>query len=201
MSRNTGPTGSVDLEAPILDGTGRLLTVETVESEDAALGVYVLTVDASVSDQGGNNQLAGEYTGIPANHETVFGAVGDEGLSISSCVANTSSLVVDGDDGSLSGSLEEADSVDVQVNATGIPTWWHMVVRDRAGEQVRVLRTVPAGSPSALLSWDGRGDDGIVSEPGTYDVAVSTVDAHDNLSAPCEIGISLYQRYTQPELP
>ncbi|MEE2749912.1 MAG: Ig-like domain-containing protein [Myxococcota bacterium] len=197
----TGPAGAVALQEPVLDGAGQWLTVQTSGTEDASLGAYVLTLDASVSDQGGNNQLAGEYSGVAAAHETQFGALGDEGLSVTSCVQNTSTLVVDGDDGSLSGLPGEGDSVEVQVTATGTPAWWLMEVRDGIGERVRSQRTVGSSGATGVLYWDGRGDDGIVVGHGEYGVAVSTIDAHDNLSAPCEIGVSLLQRYSQPELP
>jgi len=197
----TGPLGPVALETPVLDPTGQRLTVETTGTEDASLGSYVLALDASVSDQEGNNQLAGQYSGVPAAHETQFGAVGDEGLSVDSCVPTSTSLVVDGDDGALSGLVSEGDELEIQVVGVGSPTWWHLEVRDAEGGRVRTLRTFSSGSSTAILSWDGRGDDGIVAGLGAYEVSVSTLDAHDNMSAPCEIGVSLLQRYTQPELP
>lgn len=194
-----GPLGAVALASAGLDDTGRALILETTETRDAGEGAYVLTISSLIADEGGNNQLAGAFDGQPGDYVGQFGAVGDEALELSSCVASTLELVVDGDDGSLSGDAVEADHVEIQASSIGAPTWWLLEVRDANAQRIRTLRTPGSGSFSATVTWDGRGDDGIVNAAGTYWVSVSSIDVHDNISAPCEIEVVLLQRYRPPE--
>jgi hypothetical protein len=195
----TGPSGVVAWDSLALDPTGSVLTGALVQAEDASLGTYNLALLSSVSDDGGNNPLSGDYSGGSADYVGQFGAVADEGISLSSCQESTAVIVPDGDDGSLLGLAEEADRVDVTAVASALPTEWLLAVTG-SGETVYSFRQV-AGAATEVLAWDGRRFDGAISAAGTYTVGVATVDAHDNVSAPCEIVVELKQRYQQPEAP
>jgi hypothetical protein len=196
-----GPLGAVSLASTDLDASGQVLTLVTAETGDASDGTYVLTLSSSIADDGGNNQLTGDFSGLPADYVGQFGAVGDEALTLLGCVSSTTELVVDGDDGTLSGDVSEADQVEIQASASGAVTWWVLEVLDSQSERIRTTRISGTGGASSVVTWDGRGDDGVVCEPGSYFVSVSTLDIYDNLSAPCEIEVELLQHYSTPESP
>ncbi len=193
----TGPSGVVAWDSLALDATGSVLTGALVQAEDASLGIWSIEVLSSVSDAGGNNPLSGDYSGGSADYVGQFGAVADEGISVSSCQESTAEFVPDGDDGSLLGLAEEADKVEVTAAASALSTEWLLDVT-RSGETVYSFRQV-ALAATEVLEWDGRGFDGAISAVGAYTVGIATVDAHDNVSAPCEIVVELKQRYQQPE--
>ena len=195
----TGPAGVVAWASLALDATGSVLTGALVQAEDASLGSYTLEVLSSVSDEGGNNPLSGDYSGGSADYLGQFGAVADEGISVSSCLESAAEFVPDGDDGSATGLATEADRVGVTAAASALPTEWLIDVTG-SGQSVYVFRQV-AVATTEVLHWDGRGFDGAIVAAGTYTVGVATVDAHDNVSAPCEIVVELKQRYQQPESP
>lgn len=195
----SGPSGVVAWDSLALDADGSVLTGTLLSAQDAAAGTYTLSVLSSVSDAGGNNPLSGDYSGGGADYVGRFGAVADEGISVLSCLASTVEIVPDGDDGGLLGLAEEADRVEVTVEASNLPTEWWLEVTS-LGERVYSFRQV-ATAATEVLAWEGRGLDGAIAAPGAYTVGIATVDAHDNVSAPCEIVLELKQHYQQPEVP
>jgi hypothetical protein len=186
----SGPDGAIALSASL---SGDELTLSLQDELDASAGAYELVLSADVRDAGGN-KLDGDFDGTNASWSGVFGDVGDEGITLSSCTPDTTALTPDGADGVG----QEADEVDLSAVASSSPTWWLLEVYDAEGVLVRTRR-VAATAASQTLTWDARDDDGRVLDPGTWTVDLSSIDGSDNLSAACSNDIELVQHYLAPE--
>jgi hypothetical protein len=75
---------------------------------------------------------------------------------------------------------------------------WLLEVFDSTGTRIRTYREATVTTNATLL-WDGRGDDGILSEPGDYLVGATVEDAQGNVSAGCLEHVMLLQAYQNPE--
>ncbi len=186
----TGSSGGLQLSTSL---SGDELTIALQDSLDASADAYELELSADLRDTAGN-KLDGAFDGINGSFVSSFGDVGDEGLSLSSCTPDSSLLTPDG----LDGSGQEADEVDLAVSASGTPSWWLLQVYDSDGGLARTQRSAASAS-SETVSWDARGDDGRVLDPGTWTVELSSIDGSDNLSEACSNQIELLQHYLAPE--
>ncbi len=186
----TGPDGVV---AATYDWTTDLTTLRITPNVplDGAAGVYTLVVSKNLRDLEEGNQLDGEWSGVRAPATFTFGAVEVSLPEISSCGASVASFTPDGDDGTD----VEADSVALAPTATGTPAWWWLSVYARDGTRVRSLRE-PGSDPT--LSWDGRGNDGILRDSGSYRLSVAPIDTNGNVGGQCDVAVDLQQHVERP---
>lgn len=172
-----------------LSADGRALTLSLDSGLDTSTDTWTLSLSSSIRDDSGNF-LSGDWSGSQAAFSSAFGAVQDEGITVSSCSVSAARVVPDGADGAG----VEADSVSLTASASATPAWWWVEVFDSDGERVRSQRSSSAGS----LSWDARGDDGRVVAAGTYSLQLSTLDSSDSISAPCSLEVEVVERYSAP---
>ncbi len=171
-----------------------LMLPEIIDPTTDVLGLTLLSErSAGVRDVEGN-LLDGTWTGARSAFVLDVGAVADTAPDLSSCSADPTLFRPDGDDGTGS----EADQVDVSVSADDVPAWWRLVVSVAGGDQVRTLWVPESSSSSAVIAWDGRGDDGRVLDNGTYSLTLAAADEHWNLGAPCTLQVGLANRGTSP---
>ncbi len=189
-----GPSGSEGFDSMTLDADGSTLTVGLSDTLDTSTGSWTLTVTSGARDDGGNNRLDGTWSGSSSDFTAAFGDQVDSAISVSSCTPDSTAFTPDGDDGSGA----EADGVGLAVEASAEPAWWELQVLDAAGSPVRTFRTAATGT-SATLTWDGRGDDGLVVAAGNYTLMASTHDAGDNQSTACESPVTLTQHVSEPQ--
>ena len=182
----TGPSGELDLSTSVDDDE---LTVLFDSQQDADSGSFTLQLSANIRDTSGN-KLDGDFDGTNASYSSVFGDVDDDGISVDSCSTTIKKFTPDGN----AGSGVESDEVDLSVVADATPEWWLLEVYDASSDRVRSARSAPTSSTDTV-SWDGRGDDGMLVRAGTYRLDVSTIDAQDNVSVACEGSIRAVEHY------
>ncbi|MCB9759170.1 MAG: Ig-like domain-containing protein [Alphaproteobacteria bacterium] len=185
----SGPDGAVTVSTS-LSAARTELTVTPDHTLDGAVGGFLIELSSDVRDDSGN-RMAGRWGAGVADFTSRFGAVGDEGLSVSACTPSVAHFTPDGDDGAA----EEADDVDLAVSATATPSYWVLEVFDGNGDRVRTKHSAASAS-STTLTWSGRADNGVIVPAGTYTVSVSTVDIYDNLSTGCEVEVVILERYS-----
>lgn len=183
----TGPSGTVSTTQSLSSDT---LTITPASAVDAGSGAWSLTLGTGIRDASGN-RLAGAWTSAAASFTSPFGAVGDNLPSVSGCALDTDTFRPDGDDGAG----EEADQVTLSPVASGAPAWWWLLVYDLQGE--RVLSDREAGSASDV-SWNGRGDDGIVVSSGDYFLTLYAVDDYENTTTACTDLVRVDHRLEPP---
>jgi hypothetical protein len=187
------PTGTaVAIETANLgfDAARRELTATLPGVQDAATGIWTLTLSAGLRDASGN-QLDGLYTGAAAAFSLDFGAVPDSAPAVTACSPDTGLFVPDGD----AGTGEEADEAVFSLTASAAATWWHVEISDDSGAEVRVDHEVAGSSASGSWAWDGRDQDGLLAPPGVYSLRFSAMDASWNEGSACEAEVALWQAY------
>jgi hypothetical protein len=192
-----GDGAAVALEGYSLDEGDTILEIELAAPLDGGADGYTLTLNGTnlpgaVIDTAGN-RMAGEWGTRGSDYTLRFGAVSDAGLTMEGCAAAEDRFFPDGDDSAG----EEADAMELQVYASAAPEWWLVEVYSASSELIYAWRYSPAGAKDTL-SWDGRDSAGFVAPEGSYTVAVSAVDADDNLSAACEVPLALEQHFRGP---
>ncbi len=184
----TGPSGVVT-SSLALSADLRTLTVTPSLALDAAAGAYSLTLSTNIRDTAGN-RLSGDWSGAAASWSVTFGMVGATVVS-GSCTNPTPDFRPDGDEGAGM----DAEHVVLSLAAASTPAWWALTVTDGDGAPVRRTRT--AGS-NLTVSWDGRGDDGVLLGEGVYALSVDAVDATSNEAGACSTTATLSQRGRAP---
>lgn len=184
-----GPAG-LESVAWALSADAATLSISPEAALDASAGAWVVSLQ-DLQDQSGN-YLDGTWSGGSDAFTTTFGDVALDGLEMDACVPSSPAFVPDGD----SGVGEEADEVAVTVSADDWPAWWAVEVGGPGG-RVAAWRVAATGSVE-VIAWDGRGLDGGVVGPGSYEVAVAPVDAGGNHGAPCTVAVDVVQRYGEP---
>ncbi len=169
-----------------LDATSTVLTITADSALDLAADVYTLSLSDQVRDDSGN-RLDGGWSGSSGAFSVQIGAVSDAAPQVLYCIEDTTVLRPDGDD---SPGTDEADEVEVQVTASDTPRLWLLEIYDEDGEE-RLRSWRPAASTSELLSWDARGQDGVVLPNGVYTLLFSAADTNLNLGEPCALAISI----------
>jgi hypothetical protein len=179
----------------LVDG-GSTLRLALGNQADGAVEAYTLSISGAARDASGNF-LDGDWTGQAVGSDFVgrFGDVVDQGIAVSSCVWSSSSFRPDGDDSSTVS--EQLDSVSVEATSSALGEYWKTTVH-RGVELVRTELSIPL-STTETVSWDGRGDDGMVLPAGLYRVTVSVMDGQGNEDAGCEQVVELEQAYGAPE--
>ncbi len=185
----TGPSGRVSL-AYSLASDLKTLTLTPVSAVNADAGMWTLALSSNIRDVAGN-RLDGTWSGAPAAFSATFGVVGNTLPTVTSCTADVDRFVPDGD----AGAGDEADEVTVTPTATSTPTWWWLQVLDADGAQVRSLR---APGTDASVAWDGRGDDGLVTQTGQYVARIRAVDGNANIGDTCDVEVELGQHLDAP---
>jgi flagellar hook assembly protein FlgD len=155
------------------------------------------SASAQIRDDSGN-KLDGAMSGAASAWTSVFGAVGSSGLTMTSCAPSTTILTPDGDDTAASTSPEESDGVTMSLGASATPTRWRLTVTDASGAGLRTVWATATGATQSVV-WDGRGDDGRFVPAGVVTVSAVAIDATDNHSTPCEVSVSVTERYLSPE--
>ncbi len=178
------------LAVDILDHTltGSLLELTLEENIDTLDGMWTLWLGSGITDLAGNG-LAGTYTGSAAAFSLSFGLVSDGAPALEDCSGDVSLFRPDGD----SASGEEADAISLTATADGVAEWWLLKVRD-ADSDVVLTRYISGGTPTAIIEWDGRGEDGRVLGNSDYTLQVQALDAYWNTSGTCEIAVSIDNR-------
>ncbi len=186
----TGPTGILPTTVS-LSTDAETLTITPTTAIDPTSGTFTVALSTNVRDVAGN-RISGDWSGNTAAWSSTFGAVASTvGTVSAACDFNLLAFRPDGDPGVGS----EADAVVVGLAPASAPTWWALTVSDADGTAVRRTRVTGA---SATVTWDGRGDDGIVSDEGTYTVAVAALDATSNAGDACAASVALTQRGRAP---
>lgn len=167
----------VDLPAPI----------------DGASGAWLLQLNAA--PRGGlrdleGNILDGAWTGASSAFAVELGGVSNDAPPLLTCTLGTSTFRPDGDDGDG----EEADAASYTLAAASVPAWWWLQVIDEQGVVVRTSWLPEGVTSDTTLTWDGRGDDGLVRPNGSYDLTVAAADEHWNLAAGCAETVQLDNR-------
>ena len=175
----TAPDGIAVAGTRTLGADDTTLTLSLPSSQDAGSGVWTLDLSDALRDAAGN-RLAGQFTSGSAPLSLDFGAVPDTAPAVVSCPVSTSTFRPDGDPGPGSA----ADSVLVTTTANAQPGWWELEVTNSDGDLVLLTRTL-ATSPSASLAWNGRGQDGFISDNGDHFLTVTALDGHWNAGASC----------------
>jgi len=176
---------AVDVTAFTFTDDDATLAIDLRDPQDAGAGTYTLALSSKVRDAGGT-PLDGGYTGGASAFLLQFGTVADSSVDITACTPSTTVIRPDGDDGSGS----EADTVELAVSATGAPGWWELVVTDESGAEVYVSRE-GASATSTKLDWDGRGQDGITAENGSYQLTVAGLDSYWNAGSECAVQVDV----------
>ncbi len=181
-----GPGGSV-AASYALSADLTTLTITPSTPIDPTDGTWTVGLSSNLRDVAGN-RLDGAWAGPGSSgpYTGVFGDVAEILPTVSSCTASVLRFVPDGDDGVD----EEADAVVLTPFTTGAPTWWWLEVWDAEGSRVRSLREAGV---SATVSFTGRGDDGLILSPGTYEMTLSPVDANGNIGEGCDVDIEIDQ--------
>ncbi len=183
----SGPSGAVSTTQSL---SGDTLSITPASAIDPSLGTYTLTLGTSFRDEAGN-RLAGDWTSGAAAFTTSFGNVPDALPLVAGCAYDLELFRPDGDDGMG----EEADSVTITPVTSGAPLWWWLRVEDDEGSRVRSDR---APGTDADVSWDGRGDDGILVASGEYTVTLSPIDAYGNIGTACSSTVAVDHRLELP---
>ena len=182
----------------ILAGTlaQSVLTLSLDEDLDLSTQGYTLIIESGSSgahDPSGNC-LDGLYDESCGDFELRFGDVDDDAIDMQSCNADLARFRPDGDDGAD----EEADSVEISLVADDIPAWWEVFVSDSDGEAVFVDRQTGTTSASDTWTWDGRGNDGVTVQNGTYTLEIAAIDASWNARGACEVNVELDNHVRPP---
>ncbi|MSQ03259.1 MAG: hypothetical protein EXR71_15435 [Myxococcales bacterium] len=183
----TGPSGAESVTASL---DGNILTLTLAHALDASSGTFTVTVPDSVRDEAGN-RVDGTWSGAAGAFTSSFGAVTSTLPATAGCAVSTEVFRPDGDDGAG----EESDAVELSPVTAGSPTWWWLIVTDAADAHVRSTRVV--GSTSSI-SWDGKGDDGLIVPGGEYLVGIIAIDNNDNQDDVCLESISVAHRLELP---
>ena len=172
-----------------------VLTIQLDDEIDSSLDAFVLTIGPDLRDQAGNF-LDGDWSGSAAGtvHESHFGAVADDGISVTSCSVASDSFRPDGDPGV---NASQADTAQVSVVSSSRAAFWWLDVW-HSDERIQSVRQA-TNSVSEVLEWDGRGLDGQIVQPGAYEVVVSAMDPQDNIDAGCSVPVTVEQAYAEPE--
>lgn len=185
----SGPSGAVTFSV-VASSELRAATILPIDPVDASAGEWTLTISNNVRDTAGN-RLDGTWSGSGSAFTGTFGSVPDTLPSLTACPADHPGFIPDGDDAAD----VEADAAVLTLTSSGAPTWWVWSVHDGGGDRVRSGREPGA---SAGVSWDGRGDDGIIVGSDTYTIAVAALDSHGNVSAACPATIAVEQHVESP---
>ncbi|MEC7946348.1 MAG: Ig-like domain-containing protein, partial [Myxococcota bacterium] len=187
----TAPDGTLvpDLALSMADTT---LTMTLDSPQDAGSGVWSIGVGSGARDLAGN-RLDGAWTGGSSAFLLTFGLVPDIAPDMTDCVAATTTIRPDGDDGSG----DESDDLEVALQATGTPAWWEILVLD--DDDGLVFAEREAGSAAAMtVSWNGRDQRGMVVEEGRYSVRFTPMDASWNPGDGCTVPVTVAHRVAAP---
>jgi hypothetical protein len=173
-----------------------LLWVDLDSTLDAANEEVTLSLTSDIRDISGNF-LDGDWSGTQTGTDFAgfFGDVVDDGLTVQGCALQEPLFIPDGDSSTAFG---QADEAGVSLNSSIRGEMWLLEVFDSTGTRIRTYREATVTTNATLL-WDGRGDDGILSEPGDYLVGATVEDAQGNVSAGCLEHVMLLQAYQNPE--
>ncbi len=184
----TGPSGTVAVTRSLAEDT-LTLTLDT-PIDEAADGTYTVSVSSSLRDEAGN-RLDGDWSGGAATFASAFGGLPDGMPGLAGCTWSADTFRPDGDDGAG----EEADEIEVTPSASGTPAWWWLTVEDVDGAHVRSDRAL---GTSTSVTWDGRGDSGVVGVAGSYLVTLWAVDDYENLEEACSGWVTMEHRLALP---
>ena len=176
------------------DGTRILAELDSVV--DTSLDSVFVEIAPDVRDNAGNF-LDGDWSSLLGGTSFfgVFGAVVNDGFELVSCGQDVEHFIPDGDD---SATLGEADEIGLEVESNVRGDRWLLEVFDADGERIRTEIEL-ANSATHTLLWDGRGDDGILSATGAYELSGAILDSQGNASSACTGTVSLGQAYEKPE--
>jgi hypothetical protein len=185
----TGPSGAV-VGAFTLSSDLTTVVFTPIVPLVGSAGTYTLGIAQNMRDLAGN-QLDGEWSGVRGPASFTFGDVAEAVPELSSCTTGSARFTPDGDDGAG----DEADTATLSPTATAAPTWWWLSVYDVDGTRVRSLRE---DGTATLLTWDGRGDNGLVRDPGWYRLSTAPIDTYGNVGGRCDVAIELGQHVDLP---
>lgn len=171
------PADAVVVDAALVGG-GRTVDLTLDTPLDPAVGGWVLTADASLTDLAGN-ALAGRWAAAGVPYQGPFGSGGTVD-PVLSCSRSTETITPDGDDGPGA----EADRVVFSFQSATAPRWWVISVLGVDGEAVRRTWQVPTG-PTGSWTWDGRDRTGRRVPAGTYTLLVDAEGDLGNLGGAC----------------
>lgn len=187
----TDPDG---LEVELLDedlelsADQRSLTLWLPETAEGSAGAWLFELHASsrnsLRDLEGNI-IDGAWSGAASSFALELGDVADDSPELVTCSADRSSFRPDGDDGSGG----EADSVQVEVEATTAPAWWLLQVEGE--ELVYQEWFAHSGGTSASITWQGRDQEGRIVDNGSYDLTIVAADEHWNPSPDCTVQVAI----------
>ena len=188
----TAPDGTIVTDAT-LDVDDDTVTITLDDEEDAGSGTWSLGVGSGARDAAGN-RLDGAWTGASSAFLVTFGLVPATAPDMTDCVAATSRIRPDGDDGTG----DESDDLEISLQATSAPAWWELIVLDADGALVQLDREAGIGA-TATVAWSGRDLDGAVVESGDYTVSLTPLDASWNEGIGCTRSVHVEQRIQAPE--
>ncbi|NOY26448.1 MAG: hypothetical protein GXP62_11300 [Oligoflexia bacterium] len=173
--------------------SGGDLLISMPGTQDASLGVWTLQLDSTLRDLDGN-RLDGTWTDTRSAFAMDFGVVTDSAPDLASCWTDTDIVRPDGDDGFG----DQADFVVMTVSAGAVPDWWRLQVSSADGQLVRTIWTPEGSASSASLSWDARGQDGLVVQNGDYLLVVSPADLYWNVGTSCSATVTVDNLLVSP---
>jgi hypothetical protein len=188
----TAPDGTTVTDAT-LDVDVDTVTITLDDEQDAGSGAWSIGVGSGARDAAGN-RLDGAWTGGSSAFLVTFGLVTDMAPDLTDCIAATTVIRPDGDDGSG----DEADDLEVSLQATGTPSWWELIVLDADGELVVVDREAGTGA-AATIAWNGRDAAGAVVASGDYTASLTPLDASWNEGTGCTRAVRVRHRVQAPE--
>ena len=188
----TAPDGSTVTDAT-LDVDEETVTITLDDEQDAGAGAWSIGVGSGARDAAGN-RLDGAWTGGSSAFLVTFGLVADLAPDLTDCVAATLLIRPDGDDGSG----DEADDLEVTLQATNPPAWWELVVLDSDGSLVMLDREAGTGG-AATVAWNGRDAGGAVVDSGDYTATFTPLDTSWNEGTGCTRSVRVQHRLQAPE--
>jgi hypothetical protein len=182
----TDPDGLlVDWVATAWSSDGMVLTLYMDAPREASTGLWELWVYDELRDSAGN-RLDGDLDGDHGGALSIqFGNVLDEAPAVVYCQPSTSTIRPDGDDGEGL----EAEGITMSIGTDDAAAWWRMEVFGEHGDLVLHRRTVPAGTETGAVLWDGRDQGGEVVANGLYRLEVGPTDMHWNLGEGCTMAV------------
>ncbi|MDG1482123.1 MAG: hypothetical protein P8R54_21200 [Myxococcota bacterium] len=174
-----------DASDALRDSVMKLTLASDIELSE---GIWTLWLSTDVTDAD-SNSLDGAFTGAASAFSLGLGQVDNDAPDLSSCSLSVDEFRPDGDDGAGS----EADSVSLTLSATDVAQWWRLEVLDSDGDLVRMDHHSAGvtGSSVGTLSWDGRGEDGLVVDNGVYILRTIPLDAAWNEGAGCSDSVKV----------
>ena len=172
------------------DASEYTVTITPDSALNGTADSFNLRVLGLVRDDNGNF-LDGDYSGDSSGSawEANFGLLIDEGLSLNACSSSSTMFYPDGDE---SGLVSQQDSVTIQVGSAILGTYVVMEVYSEEGDLVRTERQAVT-SLSPEMSWDGRGELGLVQASGVWSIEVYLEDISGNTSDVCSVDVALRQ--------